>query len=524
MAARHYDVIILGRSLGALLAAALLSRRELRVLVLGQGHPPPFYKVEEHLLCRRPFTLLSATSPAFRRILQELAQSQNFRRLTQPLDPMFAHLDDRIRFEVPPDVDLFTSEIHREYAEVAQPIAELYAQIASTNSQVDAAFERDAIWPPGTMWERMETGRLANALPLLDGTSPPLLARMPEDHAFRRVVELSSLFASHLGLDSSALDPLPLSRLHGSWTRGVHSLPRGEMDLEEFLTSRIEAHGGLCRLNGRAEKLIVRRGKVCGVIEDGEEVMTAAESVITSSMGETLAELSGGDGVSKKARDHWPRIDILGGRFVVSLVVNDSGLPAPLPRETFLVGKSPLPDIHLQRYDTAALRRNLAEAPEGPSRSLLVAEMLLPKAGNLHLLGARQAVLTSLCAYFPFLEEHLVMVDSPHDGLPAWQYNKDTAGQNVLREIERIHLRSAYPTAEPMMPRLSVASRGYLGIAGEPLRGPIQGTYLVGPSALPALGQEGEVLAAWGVARILTKKDGTRQKMRRQMWTKFETG
>jgi hypothetical protein len=65
---------------------------------------------------------------------------------------------------------------------------------------------------------------------------------------------------------------------------------------------------------------------------------------------------------------------------------------------------------------------------------------------------------------------------------------------------------------------------GYLDLAGEPVRGPIPGTYLVGPTVLPALGQEGELIAAWGAARLITKKDRNRQKMRRQMWTKIETG
>jgi hypothetical protein len=76
---------------------------------------------------------------------------------------------------------------------------------------------------------------------------------------------------------------------------------------------------------------------------------------------------------------------------------------------------------------------------------------------------------------------------------------------------------------EPMQPRLRVKPRGYLGLAGESVRGPVPGTFLTGPSVLPALGQEGEVLSAWSVARLLTQKDRSRQKMRRQMWTKIET-
>ena len=41
MTLRHFDVVVIGRSLGCLSAAALLARRDFRVLVLGQGELPP---------------------------------------------------------------------------------------------------------------------------------------------------------------------------------------------------------------------------------------------------------------------------------------------------------------------------------------------------------------------------------------------------------------------------------------------------------------------------------------------------
>jgi hypothetical protein len=69
----------------------------------------------------------------------------------------------------------------------------------------------------------------------------------------------------------------------------------------------------------------------------------------------------------------------------------------------------------------------------------------------------------------------------------------------------------------------SVNPMGYLDLAAEPVRGPIPGTFLVGKSVLPALGQEGELMAATSVARIVSQRDRTRQRMRRQMWTKIET-
>jgi hypothetical protein len=62
------------------------------------------------------------------------------------------------------------------------------------------------------------------------------------------------------------------------------------------------------------------------------------------------------------------------------------------------------------------------------------------------------------------------------------------------------------------------------GLAAEPLRAPLAGAFGVGPSTLPALGQEGEVLAAWGAARLITRTDKRKERMRRDMWSKIELG
>lgn len=524
---RHYDVVVLGRSVGALLTAALLARRELRVLVLGQGQLPPRYAIEGHTLARRSFNLLAATSPAFRRILQELAQTQKFRRMTHALDPMFSVLTPNSRFEVPPDVELFSREIEREFPEVTKPISDLYADVSSINGLVDDAFEKDAIWPPGNLWERMETGRLASSLPLVESgdSTYPLLDRLPRTHAFGQVCLLPALFSSHLGMTRDELPALSVARLHGSWTRGIHHLPGGEQTLVDFLVERITAYGGICRLRSRASELVVSRGKLVGVREDGEGDVTGAEALVSDATGELLAELSLGEGITRRARDNWPHVESAGGRFVVSLVVRSQVWPAALGRESFLVPRAPdLPRVHLsnleQELTTSA---NLSsDANSRGETKTLCAEILLDAASGVHLLGAREAVLATLREFLPFLDEHLVLVDSPHDGLPAWLYEQTPEGRKP-RALERVHLPLASSLAEPMLPRFRIRPAGYLGLSGEALRGPIPGTYLVGPSVLPALGQEGEVLAAWSVARLLTQKDRSRQKMRRQMWTKIET-
>src|SRR5579883_2532827 len=184
--AKHYDVAVLGAGIGALSAAALLARRSWRVLVLGQGWRPPTYQHEGVTLARRPFTFLSGSSPAWGRVLVELAQSQTFRRRVVPLDPMFQVLAPGLRLEVPPDVALFSREIDRAYPEVRRVVDELYAELARTNAAADAAFEKDLVWPPGSFWERRETDRAAALLPrFAHGAGlPPLLAEFPRDHDY----------------------------------------------------------------------------------------------------------------------------------------------------------------------------------------------------------------------------------------------------------------------------------------------------------------------------------------------------
>jgi hypothetical protein len=156
--------------------------------------------------------------------------------------------------------------------------------------------------------------------------------------------------------------------------------------------------------------------------------------------------------------------------------------------------------------------------PRAGEEMLLVAETLLPARGALTLLEARDAVLSVLRESLPFLDEHLVCVDSPHDGLPLYDF---TSG--ARRDVDRVHLEGVAPGAEPMEKLWGINPMGYLDLAGEPLRGPIPGTFLVGKTVLPALGQEGELIAATSVARLITHRDRARQRMRRQMWTKIET-
>jgi phytoene dehydrogenase-like protein len=532
MPTKYYDVIVIGRSLGALTAAALLARRDFTVLVIGQGRRSADYSAFGRKLRRRAFTMLAASSPVWARVMRELAHTQTWRRRVVALDPMLQVLvpgvpgrgpaakPGPVRIDVPPDTTAFAREIERELPDARRLVADLYSDFARVTAAADECFESDAMWPPGTFFERRETLKVVSRLPFARAEPhADLLADFPKGHVYRRIVAESVRFAT----DFATLPPaFAVARLHAAWTRGVWALVGGEDELEQLLLERITANGGELALSDRAVGLEVRRSVAAGVQVDHIERPIGAGFVISDRTGEDLANLSGGEGISKRAQRDWPRITPSTGRFVVSLVVRSAGVPAPLGREALLLPGERAQGlaaraIHLQR---AAL---LDDSPRGsgvaPARSdeeLLVAEMLLSERDLSLLRDARQLVVDRLCAEMPFLDKHLVIVDSAHDGLPVWMYQ-----DGARRDVERTELMEAART-EPMDRQIEVDPPGFLGVSGDPVRGPIERTLLCGMSVLPGLGQEGQLLAACSAARLVTKSDRRKARMRREMWTKME--
>lgn len=509
---KHYDVVVLGAGLGALSTAALLARRSWRVLVLGQGYRPASYSFEGLPLARRPFTFLAASSPVWARIVAELAQSQTFKRRLSSLDPMFQVLLPKRRLDVPEDPARFGTEIDREFPGVRRIVDDLVQELGRSNTAIDAALDRDVVWPPGTFWERRETAAALAMLPHLPrerrDAVPDLLAEFPREHPYRSVAEIPARFSTD---GHGALTPLALARLSGGWMRGVSKLAKGEGELVSFLAERVQAHGGQVELGDRAVAIQHAGGKVRGVLVDGDAEPTGTQFIVSDLPTRALLDLADGFAPSRRALASMPNVSARARRFVVSMCVRDEGVPLPLAQESFLIPDkaSGRPEVHLQRHSV------------GEGRTLLVAEALLDAHRPELFHAAREAVLGTVEELLPFVERHYLIVDSPHDGRSLWDFRS-----GKRKSVDRALFRATGSSidAEGMTAQWEIEPPQLHGLAGEPLRTPLGGAFVVGRTTMPALGQEGELLAGWSVARLVTKTDRQKERMRREMWRKIELG
>lgn len=511
---RHFDVVVIGRSLGCLTAAALLARRDLRVLVLGQGELPASYSFRGRRIARRAFSLLFGETPVWRRMLQDLAQSQTFRRRTLRAEPSYSLLTPRHRLQVSSDRARVISELRREFPEV-QPVAdELWSAMVLVSRALESALSRDAPWPPAGLIERLRARSWSRALPFANETLSALLDKLPAGHVYREAAFLPATFACDFALATGELPVLAAARLQHNFVRHALQFEGGEDGFEDFLVERIRAHGGICELTERAEGFLFRRGRVAGVTTGGGQQEIGTDCVITGLDGRALVELSEGRGLSPSYA-RWPELKPALGRYVLSCSVRRSGLPEPLANEAMVLSErdargNERPALHLQSF--AAANRS----DDGLSE--IVIEALVP-FGHVRRGGELRAqALAILREQFPFFDSHLFIVDCPHDGLPLELYEN-----GERREVERRHLTGASVRPEPMQPLWRVEKPGFLGLAGEPMVGPVRGTLLVGKTVFPGLGQEGELLAAWSAAQRVTRADRAWQKRRRQMWTKIDT-
>lgn len=507
-AKNFYDVVIVGGSLGALATGALLARRGFRVAWIRHHDRSWAYGYKGLTLLRAPAALTFVDTPAFRRVMAELALLPIVRRkLTVPA-PLFQVVLPGHRIDVRDSHEALLTELEREFPEVRRPMEDFYAGIARAMKDLDALFGADVIWPPQGFFERREAARAAYGSPFArrkDQGDP--LGDFPSGHPFRTFVLAQVRFAS--ALDPDAMPALALVRAHGNAIRGAAFFEGGRDALYKLLEEKITQYGGQILARDRVARIVTRRGRVQGVDVATTDERLGCTFVVTSLDAATalrLAEHEPCRTTAERLAFRTPRYY----RYVLNVVLRAEGVPPGMSARLFSVAdrSRPLMEENLLSIEMA---------PVTNDRTVLTVTALLPRSGvdegQPYLRHQRQRILRALGEVVPFLERNILAVDSPHDGLPLEDHERGTTVS--LPERWR-------GEPEPMAVLEAPDPEGFLGICTLPARTDIKGLILVGPQVVAGLGEEGECLAALSAARIVTRSDRIKEKLRRELWSKVE--
>jgi len=469
---RVYDAIVLGGSLGAAFAAALLARRGLRVLWTEQDGARAGYASQGFLWPREvlPLPPLRAV-PLLEDALTELGLTTQVSRALRPVVPALQMVLPRHRLDLPLDDSRRLAECGREFGKQGARVARTFKELGAAHGPTDAFLRSPEALPASGFLARWRVRRAVRATSALVSPSP-LSDSEPAEHLLARAVPFL--------VYQDGAGPLAVRRTLGQLLAGPQRLPGGTGGLRDILAHRFTELGGTLlaqdALAGRpAAQLAVERGRPAGVDVRGSEASHRAPFLVSTldsgELWQMLPEsLRTGKGEALRTPAaaqavlsvHWMVPEQVLPRGLGELVLADDGRgPAPL-----LVQVGPA-------------RRAEARADEPSLRLVTVAAVVPPDVQPEQVRGHAARVEEALDRLLPFARPRVVARSIPQLDAPS------------PRPGHLLH---------PLLPRPPQAAWEALGVAPET---PWPSLIRAGREVCPGLGLEGELLAALGaVARV----------------------
>ncbi|MES1158086.1 MAG: hypothetical protein ABUL67_03195, partial [Haliangium ochraceum] len=205
------------------------------------------------------------------------------------------------------------------------------------------------------------------------------------------------------------------------------------------------------------------------------------------------AALQGMEGDAVPSRDRIRPLRVAGYRHTLALIVGPKALPAGTPPRILAVNDPARPLWEDNALALTVARPNARE----PERIPLWIECAVPPhlvdAGPAYLRALRGRLLQTVEQLYPGFGKQVGLVASAHDGLAAEGPLAARPGR-ATPQPGRV---------QPPAPLYGRAAEGPFDVAGLPHATAIKNLLLVGRENLPGLGLEGELVSAWGAARLL---------------------
>jgi hypothetical protein len=501
MPSSSYDLIVLGDELCGLVAAALSARRGMRTLVLGFDDRPSRYNLGSTKLPVEPL-VMPGRGGAFDRAVKELNLEHTLkRRLREPRVPMQLVGPDQ-RIDVTPDGQTMARELSRELPGAAADASALAWNQASEIARLaDPLLTSDAAFPGVGFWERREVARQADKA---GADAEAWWQRTQEALAGSDALALLQLPAT---LGDGCIDPSPLAiaRSLDSWRAAAPAL-KGDLDgLVEMLGERLTSASGE-RRGGRAAEIGFGWSKISSVKTDAGDDLGVAQLIATQALADLVPLL--GKKAPKKLVETGDDLALTGWRYVLNLVVDESGIPegmaptvlACVEPDAPLVGDNAFA-LHLGETDDAGrvvvTMSAILPAPPGAGageEGLIPHDWLVESMAKL-----RVRLMERVELVMPFVTDHLVLAHSPNEAVPPI-----VPGGRGSHEPPR-----TLPVPMRALWRGSVEHGA--GIAALPYGTGVKNLTLASRQVMPQLGLEGAFATGWSAAKIVCALAGKKR-------------
>ncbi len=476
---RHvYDVIILGSQIGGALAAALLAKRNHRVLLIDHDGTGTGYEHGGFMLPYAPSIAPSLKAmPTVEEAFTELGLTTAIQRALRPHLPELQLILPRHRVDLHADVTRSRTELVREFGETAEGLLTALTATASQHEASDPFFKEQPPLPPEGFFETWGLKRKIGEFAGLE-THPRLSNNTPPGALLRGLLP----FLIYLDEPTS---PLALTRPLSQALQSPQRFPGGNAGLREMIVKRLSELGGdvLTRENSDSfvvEELSFDGARFSGVKLVRSDIIYRASCLVTATDSGALRRLVKDRKRHRGLLEQFDSSSTKSILFSVNWVVPVEALPRGMG-ELLLVETE---DVELKPLLVQVHPARTPGGKEDEALRVVCAGAFVPASvrelGEEHMQALSQRIDAQLDALMPFTQARRVLRSAPY---------LDAGGVRGSRLMPH--------------PLYTFEAEAFLGVTGLKQRTPAKNIVLAGREVLPGLGLEGELLAGMRAARLV---------------------